>query len=403
MKRLLVLGAESACRVYMQAARREQYEVITCDLDWRMRSESGRNPYLAICAADKEVVLDTAMRYGASGILGIGAEEAAAAAYAARRLELPGVSYAAMQLFRDLLVLRQFEERHQFRVPGYRDITHSVDVEGMTFPIYVSTAEVNPGLRAALVYNLRQLRAARDKVRLYSPDSMIIAQERPHEQCRRGEMDDIYIMTELIVRDGMLRPILFNECILQLDAADPMLMGWRYPARLSARSRTLLASECTRLVELLHLQNAQIGIVAYAGAGRMPYILAAGPILTALGMPVFLSHLYGRDLVQEMVRMAVGDSPGNGVYTLAAEGTCMAYYAVRTRRSGILRRIRFDAALTPYVVDWDCRIRLSQQIYEELPRGMDLGRLILRFENVETMEDVLDRMETWIDIEMDVI
>lgn len=400
MKRLLVLGAESACRAYMKAARREQYEVITCDRDLGRWQQGGRDP-LSIRAADKEAVLQAAMRYGASGILGIGASEAVAAAYATRRLELPGVSYAAMQTFQNLLFLRQFEEQHQFRVPMYREITNSLHTEGMTFPLYVSTAELTPGLRTELVYNLRQLRAARDKAMRYSLDSRIIAQERLHERRTGGEMDDIYLMTELVVRDGMLQPILFNECMLRLDCADPMLIGWRYPARLSARSRTLLVSECARLVQLLQLQNAQVGIVAYAPAEGMPYILAAGPVLTTLGMPGFLSRLYGRDLIQEMVRMAVGDSTGTGVYAPAAGESCMAYYAVRTRRSGILRRIRLDAALTPYMVDWDCQVRLSQQLYEELPRGMDLGRITLRFEDMETMDRVLDRMETWVDIEMD--
>lgn len=366
----------------------------------RSRSEQWTNG--APChVPDKEAVLDMARREGVSGILGIGCKEAVAAAYATRRLELPGQSYAAAQLFHDRLALWQFADRHGFRVPNYRDITERMDLDGMSWPVYVSPAETAGALDPEPAYDVRQLLDARMRARRRSTLGMVIAQESPSQETGENGDAGIYIVSSLIVRSGSLQPMILNECMMRQEHQGPTMVGCRYPARLDARSRALLAHECTRLIALLQLQNAQIDMLAYAAPGRTPYILAIGPGLSALRMPLFLSHLYGRDLYRDAVRVAAGDLTECGSYELPQEGMCLTYYTVRAPRSGILRWIRLRPELEPYIAQWDCQVSQSAQLYIDAVQGQNLGRLVLRFENEERMNDVLARIPGWIDIEMD--
>lgn len=401
MKSLLILGAEDVCQDYAKAARMEGCEAIVGGMDRIVMQDDRGDLRLRISASDKASVREAAVHYGVSGILGLGSDEAVTAADTARELGLPGDPYALVRMLHNQLFLREFLVQHQFHVPPYRDITHRTDVEGMSWPLYVSPAEDALARETTLVYNERQLRAAWDRARHYTSSGMVIAQERPHAQIGEDGNPGVYIMTDLVIRDGMLQPVLLSECILDLDCPDPLMAGCRYPARLSVRSRTLLVSECTRLAMLLHLQNAQISIMAYAASGRMPYILAAGPSMAVLRLPIFLSRLYGRDLLRDMVRIAIGEMPENGAYEIPEEGTCMVYYAVRAHCSGTVRRIRFHSELQPYILDWDCRIRRAMRIYMVSERGMDLGRLILRFEDTDTMDQVLGAIDQWIDVEID--
>lgn len=401
MKSLLILGAEDVCQDYAKAARMEGCEAIVGGMDRIVMQDDRGDLRLRISASDHAAVREAAVHYGVSGILGLGGDESVTAADTTRDLGLPGDSYAIARLFHNKLLLREFLMQHQFHVPRYRDISHCVDVRGMSWPLYVSPVEDAPSRATTLVYNERQLRAAWDRARHYTSSGMVIAQERPHAQIGEDGNPGVYIMTDLVIRDGMLQPVLLSECILDLDCPDPLMAGCRYPARLSVRSRTLLVSECTRLAMLLHLQNAQIGIMAYVASGRMPYILAAGPSMAALRLPIFLSRLYGRDLLRDMVRIAIGEMPENGAYEIPEEETCMAYYAVRAHCSGTVRRIRFHQELQPYILDWDCRIRRAMRIYMVSERGMDLGRLILRFEDTDTMDQVLGAIDQWIDVEID--
>lgn len=400
MKRLLVLGSEEARRGYVRAAKQERYEVIIGCADKVLPQDDTGDRRILVGAADRQRVTRAAVYDGVSGILGLGSEEALTAAYASRRLDLPGVPYQHARLFHNKLLLRQFQETHHFRVPRYRDISLRVDIGDMTWPIYVGPADETSMISTELVYNMAQLERARNRALRRSLRGVVIAQERlAREDDDAGSA--VLVMTDLVIRGGRLQPLLFSECLRREQSRDPLPYGCRYPASLSAHSRELLRGECIRFARLLQLRDAELGILAYMEPEQRPYILAVGSFLYAIRMPAFLSVLYGHDLLRDIVRMTVGDCPGEHHYRRPQEDTYMAYYAIRAHRSGILRQIRVHEDLMSYIVNWESAVRQSQQIYADAARGQELARLMLRFPDQETMEEVLANITAFIYVRID--
>lgn len=403
MKRLLVLGAEEICREFVTAARRERLEVITCSGDKTRMQEARGEHCIHLKASDKEAVLEAAMQQGVSGILGLGSAEAVSAAYAAQRLELPGIPYAVACLLHNRLELREFEGRHRFAVPGFCDVSDGAGIGNLCWPVCISAADDNTITGIELVYGMRQFQGAYRRAKSDSPHGRIIAEEYLPKAGGEDDPEGMYLLADLVIRGGTLQPMLFSECMLCRGDRDPVPVGCRYPARIPQSSRILATGECARLTSLLHLQDAELEVLLYMAHGRTPYILAVGEFLCGFRMPAFLSHLYGQDLVRDIVQMAVGEYRQGGGYEAPAEGTCMAYYAVRTHHRGILRQVRIQSALRPYIVEGDSHIRQSILIDADPTRGRQIGGMILRFPDEATMDRILGDIESYIEIVMDAV
>lgn len=399
MKRLLVLGPEDKRREYIAAARRGHYDVIIGCSERIAPQDATVDPRILLVPTDREEVISKAVHNGVSGILGLGSEEAVTAAYAARRLGLPGGAYAQIRMMQDLLLFRAFQVRQHFDVPQYRDITHSVNVQGMDWPILVSPSDDVTIEHTEIVSNMEQMRAARRRAMQRGRHGRVIAQHLPAME----HPGAAYVMTDLVIRGGALYPLLWNECILSHNSRDAALLGCRYPARISERSRTFLTEECKRLVRILDLQDAELGMVAYIERGATPYILSVGPFLGAIRLPGYLSQLYRHDLLQDVVQMAAGDRTAGGGYRMPENDVYTAYSRVMAHHSGVLRSVRFHKVLQPYIRHWESSMRQSGQIYTDGEQGDEVGRLFLQFHNENEMERILGEIGNLIDIGIDAL
>lgn len=396
MKTLMVLGVREKGHPFARAIRRKPYRVIA-GTEQRLLPIRPTDKHIFMESGNTEDVLREARRYAVDGILGVGDEATLTASYAAQQLELPGIPYAEEQLFHNLLRLRAFQEEHGFRIPRYQDLTHTLDIGELSYPLFVSPAE-GPVLRyTERVTCPEELAAARQRALRRSPGQMVIAQEEiPEETAREG----ITVMTELIVRGGALQEVLWCEVLRDgMDQYVPQCV--RYPARIGGITRMMLKGECAHLVELLRLQDAQIPVLAYCVPGSVPFLLRIGVRDGSYVATRFLSRLYQRDLFYETVRLAAGDKVSNRRFRAPREGTFHAYYTIPVEQAGILRHIDFDKTIRPYRKAYLDRARQSQEVDTDGNEEQTLGTVMLEFPDEETMDNVLYHMRHYVNIEVD--
>lgn len=401
MKRLMILGTQEEQRAFIAAARMEQYEVIACaDEDMRRYRNEAEQP-LRITVSDPRAVLLAASCHGISGIVGVGSGMGRSAAYAARLLELPGMPYAVSRLLHDKMLLREFLRHHHFRVPSYCDISDTCDIHDLRFPVYVGPTDDDRMQHTMITHTMTELMQVRRMLQSRCPGRPIIAQEDLSHERMEADVEEIIVTTNLVVRGGALQPLLWSECIRGMESRDPVLTGCLYPARIDESSRILLSGECSRLITLLHLQDADLGINALVIPGRIPYILSIRPFGRTLQVTELLSVLYQHDLVRDMARIAAGDAPDVSSLAYPASGVCMSVYMIRVHRSGILRQIQFDEELRTYILDWQEMACQSQEIYASPCHGEVIGSMLLQFPDYRTMEAVMGNIEERIEVVMD--
>lgn len=398
MKTLMVLGVREEGHPYAHTPVRESYEVLM-GTEQRLEQQRPSDAYILYDGGDVEEVLRSARDHAISGILGVGEAASLSASYVAQHLGLPGVPYAEEQLFHDLLRLREFQEQHALRVPRYRNLTQSVDTGGLSYPMFVGPADGHVLRHTVRVNDAGELAAARQQALHWSPGRRVIAQEDITGQ--PGNEGAVTVMSELIVRSGSLQPTIWCEALLDQGVRHYVPVGARYPARLSDVGRMLLQGECSRLVSLLQLQDAQLPVLAYCAPDSMPYLLRIGTRDGADIMTRFLTRLYHHDLHGDALRIAAGDRITFHRYREPAEGTFQAYYSIPIHRSGILRRIRFDESIRPYYKGYLHRLKQSQAIYADSSAGQSIGTVMLAFPCAEVMDRVLSQIQTLIHVEVD--
>lgn len=397
MKTLMVLGVQEEGRLFARVMRKEPYRIIV-GAENRTAPVRPAEDQLLLESGNGKEVLRMAREYAVDGILGIGEAAALAASYAAQQLGLPCTPYAEEQLFHNLLRLRAFQEEQGMRVPRYRDLSHSLDTGDLPYPMYVGPAD-----GAVLRHTMRvtcpeELAAARQLALHWSPDRQIIAQE---DIAALGGEGAVLVMTDLVVRGGVLQPILWCEALPGRDINCTIPVGARYPARINNNVQMLLSGECALLVRRLGLRNAQLPVLAYCIPGSMPMILRVGVRDGAYVMTRFLSQLYQHDLLRDILRMAVGDRVSMRRYHQPAADIYRAYYTIPVVRSGILRHIGKASELEEYSRGYLLRPRQSQAVYADGREGRGLGTVLLQFPDEAIMEDVLSRMSSLITVETD--
>lgn len=397
MKKVMLLGVREADHPFAAALRKEPYEVVAGCQEAAARFASS-DSHVMIGNEERGRVVATAARLGVAGILGIGEEAALTASYAAGRLDLPGVHYPEERLMHNLLLLREFQRDHGFRVPAWRDISLAPDVQGLQWPLCVSPADGDALRYMVCAQNQEELAAARQEALRHSPGGYVIAQECPTAETAARAM---LVSALLVVRQGELMPILWCDCDLAEEMTDYVPSGVRYPSRLDQNARYLLCEECTRMITLLGLQNAEVPVLVYYVPGEMPYLLHLGIRDDRYVMARFWSHLYRQDLLRDTLRLAAGDPPHREELREPREGTCLAYHTVRTRRHGILRRLRLHKALQPYLRECWSMTRQSTHLDGGSQQAHTLGTLILRFPDETVMEDILGRIGELVEVGID--
>lgn len=399
MKSVMVLGVREEMHPFARAARREPYRIVAGAENCAMPIRPSDTRIL-MESSNVQEVLQAARYYAVDGIVGVGEAASLVASSAAQRLGLPGIPHAEERLFHNQLQLRSFQEQHGLRVPRYCDLSHTRDIGDLTYPLCVSPADGHVLRHTIRVTGPEELAAARWQALRHSRDGIVIAQE--DLRGRHDRQEGRVVMTDLVIRGGELQPILWCEAMLRQDTAECIPCGARYPARLGSVQQMLLAGDCARLTALLHLQDAEIPVLAYCVPGETPYLLRIGVRDGAYITTRFLSQLYRHDLLREMIRLAVGDRASRLRYRRPPEGTYRAYYTISADRTGILRHLHFKEEVRPYLRGFVRRARQSQPVSAGERDGRTIGTMMLEFPSEDEMEEILGRVASFVEMDIDV-
>ena len=114
-------------------------------------------------------------------------------------------------------------------------------------------------------------------------------------------------------------------------------------------------------------------------------------------IPQIIRYATGVDLVECSVRAAMGEALDA---ELSMEGNgCWAYYAVHSLADGILERIEMDPQVEKnHIVENHILRKPGDEIRAFTGANTTLGILLMKFDSMEQMLDMMDHSEKWIKI-----
>lgn len=308
MKKLLLLGGSYAQLTAIEKAKSMGYYTVLCDCLHDNPGQSIADSFHLVSTTDKDAVLQVALQEGIDGIIAYGSDPAApTAAFVANAMNLPGMDYNFVRHFCEKHLFRDFLLKHGFNVPKWMEVyaPYKIDeaaIASLHFPVIVKPTDSSGSKGIMVIEDWPELAVAIDYAKQYSRNGILIIEEfirRDHPFVIEAE---IFALNGKVTVWGLINSI-------RDTAANPLLpAAYSYPLELSERRKQLVRKEVSRLVAATGNTSGAFNIEMIIDNQDRLFFLDAGPRSGGNKLPEFISMIAGKDIVEAIIKTAMGDT-----------------------------------------------------------------------------------------------
>ena len=386
---LLLLGGSRHQVVAIETAKRLGYRTVLCDYLPDNPGQWVADAFYLKSTTDYEAMLEVARRERVDGIISFGSDAAAPiAARVAEDLGLPTNPYESVLTLSEKYLVRPFMESHGFACPGQvsfpagdapSKVARAIEEGGLRLPVVVKPTDASGSKGVTVLRGLdeQSLAGALKAARAFSRNGTLVAEEYIEYGYPHLIGGDIFVAHGRVVFWGLM------DCLRDAAMGGLVPVGKAYPCALDQRRMAMVKDEVQRLVTSLSLDFGEMNAEVIVGADGRPYILELGARAGGNMIPIQLTDISGKDVVEASVRYAMGD----GTMDVAFDGndqavaTCVLHSAV----SGTFRGVEYAPGFRPYVYREMVYVEPGDRV-ERLENGSQaFGVVFARFPDAETM------------------
>ena len=387
MKKLMVLGGTRYALPVIRAAHQLGLYVITADYLPNNIAHQYFDEYCNVSIVDKEATLKAAMDRRIDGIMSFACDPGVVtAAYIAEKMGLPSVgSYDAVSILQNKGRFRAFLKEHGFNVPtakSYTSIEAALQDKALFhWPVIVKPTDSAGSKGVHRVDDPDGLKEAVEYALSFSRGNEFIIEDFITQHGFSSDTDSFSV-------DGELKFVSFNAQRFDPKAENPYTpAAYSWPSSMSEEHQKELTSEIQRLIRLLGLGTSIYNIETREGTDGKAYIMECSPRGGGNRLAECLEYATGIKLVENAVRAAMG-MPIVGVEQKPYDG-CWAEIILHSDRPGIFYSLWIDDAISDAVYERDLWIEPGTRIGGFSAANEAIGTLVLRFETVERLEEVM--------------
>ena len=397
-QKILLLGGSAQQIVAIETAKRLGYETVVCDFLPDNPGQHHADRFYLVSTTDKDAVLEVARKEQIDGVLAYASDPAApTAAYVAERLGLPGNPYWAVDLLCNKDKFRAFLAENGFCTPkakGYCSVEEAYAdlVAGeFRFPVIVKPVDSSGSKGVGRIDTIDQARQAIDYAMSFSRDRRIIVEDYLEAYGYQIAGDGLSVDGKLVFRyfaNDHFNPACVNPFV-PISAS--------FPYNMPAQIHDKIHAQIKRLMTLLGMRTCTYNFDIRIDKEYNVYLMEIAPRDGGNYIPQCIRYATGVDLVECSVLAAMGE-PIPTELTMAGKGF-WAYYAVHSLKDGVLDHIAIDEqVLKNNVVENHILRQPGDQIRAFTGANTTLGILVMKFDSMEQMLDMMDHSEKWIQI-----
>ncbi len=398
MKKLLLLGGSAQQVIAIETARKLGYYTVLCDYLDDNPGQYMADRFYLVSTTDKESVMQVAIKESVDGILAYASDPAApTAAYVAEKLGLPGNPYKSVEILCNKDLFRRFLKEHGFCTPvaaGYTSVPDAIeDCKNGKYKFPVISKPVDSSGSKGVV-KIEQIEDIEEKLSYsmsYSHAGRIVVEEFVEKLGYQIAGDGLSVDGELVFRcfaNDHFNPECVNPFV-PISASFPYNMpGW---------IQDKVHSEIQRLLTLLNMGTCTYNFDLRIDKDYNVYLMEAAPRDGGNYIPQIIKYATGVDLVEYAIRAAMGEliDPPKSV----RQRGYWSYYAVHSLKNGILKKVVIrEDVLKENIVENHIIKKQGDCIGTFVGANSTLGCLIMRFDTMEQMLDLMDNSEKWVQV-----
>lgn len=400
MKKLLLLGGSAQQIIAIEAAKKLGYKTILCDYLPDNPGQFHADKFYLVSTTDKDAVLEVARKENIDGVLAYASDPAApTAAYVAERLGLPGNPYESVELLCNKDLFRKFLAEHGFKTPkakGYSSVDEAVgDIRGGLFKLPVIVKPVDSSGSKG-VSKINDLCSAREKIEYamsFSRCKRIIIEEFVEKFGYQIAGDGLSIDGKLVFR-------CFANDHFDPNCVNPFVpVSASFPYNMPEKVQDKIHAEIQRLLTALDMKTCTYNFDLRIDQDHNVYLMEVAPRNGGNYIPDVIRYATGVDLVECAVKGAMGEKikiPEK----IQSKGF-WSYYAVHSSMAGTLEEVAFSERVKAMIVENHLIRQPGDRIEPFTGANTTLGCLIMKFDNMDEMLDMMDHSEKWIEVKLE--
>ena len=342
--------------------------------------------------------MEVAEKENIDGVLAYASDPAApTAAYVAERLGLPGSPYQSVEILCNKDLFRAFLSENHFCTPeakGYQDIDSTfVDLKNnvFQFPVIVKPVDSSGSKGVSRIDDISEAKEKLSYAMEFSRGKRIIVEEFVEKFGYQIAGDGLSVDGKLVFR-------YFANDHFDPKCVNPYVpISASFPYNMPEWVQDKIHAEVQRLLDLLHMQTTTYNFDIRIDKDYNVYLMEIAPRDGGNYIPDVIKYATGVDLVECSVKAAMGekicleDSTPEGYYS---------YFAVHSLESGILDKIIFSEEAEKHIIENHIVKKSGDAVDAFTGANTTLGCLLMKFDSMEQMLDMMDHSEKWIKVQL---
>lgn len=394
MRKILLLGGSAQQVVAIETARRLGYFTVLCDFLPDNPGQYKADKFYLVSTTDKEAVLKIALDEEVDGVLAYASDPAApTAAYVSEKLGLPGSPYESVEILCNKDRFRKYLKDNGFCTPeakGYDDIEKArIDLEkGMfKFPVIVKPVDSSGSKGVSRIDSADEAEGKLVYAMSFSRGKRIVVEEFVEKFGYQIAGDGLSINGKLVFR-------YFANDHFNSKCVNPFVpISASFPYNMPAKVQDKIHAEIQRLLTALNMKTTTYNFDMRIDKDYNVYLMEVAPRDGGNYIPDVIKCATGVDLVECAVKAAMGEEiqigevEPNGYY---------AYYAVHSLNDGVLKEVKIKAE--DHIIENHILVKPGDEIKSFTGANTTLGCLVMKFDSMEQMLDMMDHSEKWIEV-----
>ncbi len=398
MKRLLMLGGSLYQTYAIKAAVEMGYYVITCDYLPENPGHKFAHEYYNVSTTDKNAVLDLAKQLKVDGIVAYASDPAApTAAFVAEKLGLPTSPYKSVEILSKKHLFRKYLAENGFNVPKAKSYTTfedaEKDIDSFHLPVMVKPVDSSGSKGINKLTDKSQLKAFVEDALSYSRDKIFLIEEFIVKKGPQISGDAFSVDGKLVFH------CLGNEFYSKKVDKDFAPLGECWPTVMPNEVINTLTADLQRLITSLGMKSTAYNVEAIYSEDGKVYILELGARSGGSLIPQVTKYATGVDMVPYVIKAAAGDDCSD--LRMQPVKGFWSNYMVHSNATGKYDGIEFDETFKARnFVDYVTDTKIGQQIHKYRDAQDCVGELILKYDSVEQMNEVIEDMDRYVNVKV---
>lgn len=398
-KKILLLGGSEQQIIAIKKAKQLGYSTIVCDY---LKDNPGQfiaDKFYLASTTDRELILGIAKKEDIDGIIAYASDPAApTASYVCEKMNLPGNPLESVEILCEKDKFREFLLKNNFNTPksnSYYKIEDAVtDLSSGYFKLPVMVKPVDSSGSKG-VSKIEEIKDCEEKINLafsFSKSKKIIIEEYVKGFGFQVAGDGLSIDGKLVFR-------YFANDHFDQGLSNPYVpIAASFPYVMPEEIHKKIHREIQRLLDLLNMKDSTYNFDIRMDDKCNVYLMEVAPRSGGNYIPQVIKYATGVDMVEYAVKMAMGEKVAYPSIK-ETDSKYWAYYAVHSYNNGVLKKIKIRSDVIKNNIVENHIVKKPKDYIESF-RGANstLGILIMKFESMEQMLDMMENSKEWISI-----